>query len=341
MKTQILSTKDTHLAAEILRSGGLVAIPTETVYGLAANALNEEAVKKIFVAKGRPSDNPLIVHISKVEEIEPLVKEFTSEAKLLAEAFWPGPLTIILKKSEIIPDVISGGLDTVAIRLPDHPIARKIIQEAGCPLAAPSANLSGNPSPTKVLHVAADLSGKIDAIVNAGPCNVGLESTVISLCTDTPKILRPGAITVEQLKAVLGTVEVDAAVLSRLNDNEKPLSPGMKYKHYSPRANITVINGSREQYIDYVNSHAGSNVAALCFEEDAPDLRAFCIAYGSETDSIQQATHLFEALREIDKIDEVDTIYARCPSCEGVGLAVYNRLIRAAGFNVIDLCECE
>ena len=337
MKTQILSTKDTHIAAEILRSGGLVAIPTETVYGLAANALDVEAVRKIFVAKGRPSDNPLIVHISHVNEAKPLVKEFTKEAQLLAEAFWPGPLTIILKKSEIVPDVISGGLDTIAIRLPAHSIAQKIIKEAGCPLAAPSANLSGNPSPTKVLHVAADLSGKIDAIVNAGPCDVGLESTVVSLCTKIPKVLRPGAITLEQLKTVLSNIEVDAAVLSQLSHNEKPLSPGMKYRHYSPKAQIIIINGNREQYINYVNSHTGANIAALCYEEDIPDLRVFCVPYGSENNLLQQATHLFESLREIDKIDAVDTVYARCPSCEGIGLAVYNRLIRAAGFNIVNL----
>ncbi len=337
MKTQILSANDTQVAAKILREGGLVAIPTETVYGLAANALDENAVRKIFVAKGRPSDNPLIVHISKVEEIEALVRDFTPEAQRLAEAFWPGPLTIILKKSNAIPDVISGGLDTVAIRLPAHPVAREIIEAAGCPLAAPSANLSGSPSPTKASHVIDDLSGKIDAIVDAGACSVGLESTVISLCTTVPRVLRPGAITIEQLRGAFGVVDVDEAVLSQLEKNVVPASPGMKYKHYAPRAKVVIINGSREQYIDYVNTHGGSNVAALCYEEDATDIAVPTVTYGSEADPSVQATKLFAALRECDALPGVDLIYARCPSQSGVGLAVYNRLLRAAGFDVINL----
>ena len=337
MKTQILSAEDTQVAAKILREGGLVAIPTETVYGLAANALDENAVRKIFVAKGRPSDNPLIVHISKVEEIEALVRDFPPEAQRLAEAFWPGPLTIILKKSDAIPDVISGGLDTVAIRLPAHPVAREIIEVAGCPLAAPSANLSGSPSPTKASHVIDDLSGKIDAIVDAGACSVGLESTVISLCTRVPRVLRPGAVTVEQLRKLLGNVEIDAAVLSQLEKNATPTSPGMKYKHYAPRAKVVIINGSREQYINYVNTHGDSKVAALCYEEDATDIAVPTVTYGSEADPSAQATMLFDALRECDELTEADLIYARCPSQRGVGLAVYNRLLRAAGFDVINL----
>lgn len=337
MNTQMLSAKDTQVAAKILREGGLVAIPTETVYGLAANALDENAVRKIFVAKGRPSDNPLIVHISKVEEIKALVRDFTPDAQRLAEAFWPGPLTIILKKSDAIPDVISGGLDTVAIRLPAHPVAREIIEAAGCPLAAPSANLSGSPSPTRASHVIDDLSGKIDAIVDAGACEVGLESTVISLCTTVPRVLRPGAVTVEQLRKVLGNVEVDAAVLSQLEKNVAPTSPGMKYKHYAPRAKVAIINGSREQYISYINTHGDSNVAALCYEEDAADIAVTTVTYGSEADPSVQATKLFDALRKCDELAGIDLIYARCPSQRGVGLAVYNRLLRAAGFDVINL----
>lgn len=337
IKTQILSAQDTQVAAKILRKGGIVAIPTETVYGLAANALDENAVRKIFVAKGRPSDNPLIVHISKVEEIEALVRDFTPEAQRLAEAFWPGPLTIILKKSDVIPDVISGGLDTVAIRLPAHHVAREIIKEAGCPLAAPSANLSGSPSPTKASHVIDDLSGKIDAIVDAGACEVGLESTVISLCTRVPRVLRPGAVTIEQLRKVLCNVEVDAAVLSQLEKNVAPASPGMKYKHYAPRAKVVIINGSREQYINYVNAHGDSNVAALCYDEDAADIAVSTVTYGSELDSTEQATMLFDALRKCDELDGINLVYARCPSQDGVGLAVYNRLLRAAGFDMIKL----
>ena len=337
MKTQMLSAKDTQVAAKILRKGGIVAIPTETVYGLAANALDENAVRKIFVAKGRPSDNPLIVHISQIEEIKPLVGEFTTEAQRLAEAFWPGPLTIILKKSDVIPDVISGGLDTVAIRLPAHPVAREIIEAAGCPLAAPSANLSGSPSPTKASHVIDDLSGKIDAIVDAGACSVGLESTVISLCAPVPRVLRPGAVTIEQLRKVLCNVEVDAAVLSQLEKNVAPASPGMKYKHYAPHAKVVIINGSREQYINYVNSNGYVNVAALCYEEDAADIAAPTVTYGNEADQSAQATMLFDALRKCDELSGVNLIYARCPSQDGVGLAVYNRLLRAAGFDVINL----
>lgn len=337
MKTQILSEKDTQLAAEILKSGGLVAIPTETVYGLAANALNESAVKKIFEAKGRPSDNPLIVHISDIDEIYNLVSELPVAAQKLADAFWPGPLTIILKKSEIIPAVICGGLDSVAIRVPDNSVARKIIREAGCPLAAPSANLSGSPSPTKASHVVADLSGKIDAIVDAGACAVGVESTVVSLCTEVPRILRPGAITVEQLEKVIGKVDVDPAVLHELEKNSQPLSPGMKYKHYAPKAKVVILNGSREQFINFANANKSDNVAALCYAEDVEDLQVPVVIYGRENNANLQAAQLFDALRAIDELDGVDTIYARCPEKNGIGLAVYNRLIRAAGFNVINL----
>ncbi len=338
IKTQILSEKDVAVAAQILKSGGLVAIPTETVYGLAANALNEAAVQKIFAAKGRPSDNPLIVHISEIDEIYNLVSEFPSKAQKLADAFWPGPLTMILKKSRVIPNIISGGLDSVAIRFPANSVARKIIKDSGCPLAAPSANLSGSPSPTKTAHVIADLFGKIDAIVDAGTCNVGVESTVISLCTDNPKILRPGAVTLEQLRNVLGDVEIDVAVLSKLDENSKPLSPGMKYKHYAPKAKVIILNGSREKYINYVNSHASNNVAALCYDEDVKDLKTSAsITFGRENDLKSQAEMLFDALREIDKMSNIDVVYSRCPAKEGIGLAVYNRLIRAAGFNIINL----
>lgn len=337
IKTQILSEKDVAVAAQILKYGGLVAIPTETVYGLAANALNEAAVKKIFAAKGRPSDNPLIVHISEVDEIYNLVSEFTKEAQKLADAFWPGPLTMILKKSSAVPNIISGGLDSVAIRFPDNAIARKIIKEAGFPLAAPSANLSGSPSPTKAEHVISDLFGKIDAIVDAGICNVGVESTVISLCTKIPKILRPGAITLSQLQDVLGEVDVDAAVLNKIDEDAQPLSPGMKYKHYAPKAKVIILSGSREKYINYVNEHASNAVVALCYDEDIDFLNTATVTFGRENDLNSQAEKLFDALRKIDKMSNINVVYARCPAKEGIGLAVYNRLIRAAGFNIINL----
>ncbi len=337
MKTQILSSKDIKIAADILKSGGLVAIPTETVYGLAANALDGKAVKNIFKAKGRPCDNPLIVHISHVDEIYNLVKEFPPVAQKLASEFWPGPLTMILKKSSIIPDEVSGGLDSVAIRLPSHPVARAIIKESGCALAAPSANLSGSPSPTKASHVIADLNGKIDAVVDAGVCNVGLESTVVSLCTSVPRLLRPGAITPEQLKNVLGDLEIDPAVVNQLQKDEVPLSPGMKYKHYAPKIKVVILKGNKEHYINYVNAIHNKNIAALCFEEDIKDLKVKSIVYGKENESSLQAEMLFDALREIDKLKDIDVVYARCPSTKGVGLAVYNRLIRAAGFNIIEI----
>lgn len=338
MKTQILSQNDTLTAAKILNAGGVVAIPTETVYGLAANAFNNAAVRKIFGAKGRPSDNPLIVHISQVDEIYALVQDFTEDAQKLAEAFWPGPLTIILKKSDAISKIVSGGLDSVALRLPEHPVARKIINKTGLPLVAPSANTSGRPSPTSAAHVIADLGGKIDAVVDAGRCKFGVESTVISLCEAVPKILRPGAVTLEQIRCVLGNAEIDNAVLNPIEDGVRPISPGTKYKHYAPRADVTILKGTRGAYIDYINNNcSGKNIVALCYDEDIPYLKVSAISYGKEADSTLQAEKLFDSLRAIDKIEGVDAVYARCPSKCGIGLAVYNRLLRAAGFHIIEI----
>ncbi len=331
MKTQILSQDDTLAATKILKAGGVVAIPTETVYGLAANAFDDAAVKKIFIAKGRPSDNPLIVHISKVDEIYDLVQDFTSEAQKLAETFWPGPLTIILKKSAAISKIVSGGLGSVAVRLPGHPVARKIISEARFPLVAPSAN-------TSAAHVIADLGGKIDAVVDADSCKVGIESTVVSLCGDVPKILRPGAVTFDQLNQVLGNVKIDDAVLNPLGEGVRPISPGTKYRHYAPKAKLIILKGDRGAYIDYINKlRLNKNAAALCYDEDIPYLNVPAIPYGRESDPNLQAERLFGALRAIDKIENVDTVYARCPSQSGIGLAVYNRLLRAAGFNVVEI----
>ncbi len=338
MKTQILSQDDTLAATKILKAGGVVAIPTETVYGLAANAFDDAAVKKIFIAKGRPSDNPLIVHISKVDEIYDLVQDFTSEAQKLAETFWPGPLTIILKKSAAISKIVSGGLGSVAVRLPGHPVARKIISKARFPLVAPSANTSGSPSPTSAAHVIADLGGKIDAVVDADTCKVGIESTVVSLCGDVPKILRPGAVTFDQLNQVLGNVKIDDAVLNPLGEGVRPISPGTKYRHYAPKAKLIILKGDRGAYIDYINKlRLDKNAAALCYDEDIPYLNVPAIPYGRESDPNLQAERLFGALRAIDKIENVDTVYARCPSQSGIGLAVYNRLLRAAGFNVVEI----
>ncbi len=339
MQTQLLDANDAEAiqtAGNMLKNGGLVGIPTETVYGLAADALNGTAVAKIFKAKGRPQDNPLIVHISEFSQINRLVKEVPEQAKRLAEHFWPGPLTIILPKSDIIPDEVSAGLSTVAVRFPVHPAARAVIDAAGTPLAAPSANLSGHPSPTTAAHVMTDLSGKIEAVLDGGTCAVGVESTVITLATPTPCLLRPGGITLEQLRSVLGEVEMDNAVLNPLPKGVKATSPGMKYKHYSPKANVIIVDGSYESYKKYVNSHKEAGVIALCYNGDQKELTVPAVCYGSENDCGEQARELFDALRELDDL-HAHTVYARCPEPQGVGLAVYNRLIRAAGFEVLHL----
>lgn len=341
MKTLLLKDNqgDINKAAEILKNGGLVGVPTETVYGLAANALDGKAVAKIFEAKGRPMDNPLIVHIADFSDIERynLVSEIPKQAYELADAFWPGPLTIIMKKSSIIPHEVSAGLSTVAIRFPSHPVAQRVIRTAGVPLAAPSANLSGSPSPTTALHVMNDLNGKIDAVLDGGVCDVGLESTVITLAANVPRVLRPGGITVEQLTEVLGRVDVDDAVIHKLKNGEIAASPGMKYKHYAPKANVILLKCKDDEYIEYVNSRACDDVAALCCDEDIELLNARTYSLGKRNDYTAHAQNLFDLLRKIDDDNVSKTVYSRLPSVNGVGLAVYNRLIRAAGFEVIDL----
>ncbi len=336
MKTKILTAgaEDIALAGRIIKEGGLVAFPTETVYGLGANALDENAVKKIYAAKGRPCDNPLIVHISKKEDFAPLVKEVTPSAEKLIDAFFPAPLTIILEKSEIINDTVSGGLNTVAVRMPTNEIARAVIDAAGCPVAAPSANTSGLPSPTKAKYVIDDMNGKIDAIIDGGDCEYGVESTVITLAYDVPTILRPGAVTKEMLEAVIGYVEVARAVTEGMAESEEAQSPGMKYKHYSPRAKLVIVNGTKKQYEEFVNSR--QNAFALCFEEDEVNCKKVC--YGRETDDLSQARELFDALRKLDEAG-AEKVYARMPHKTGVGMAVYNRLIRAAAFEIIDLTK--
>ena len=271
MKTLRLKStekEDIKKAAEILKNGGLAAIPTETVYGLAANALDPVAVGKIFAAKGRPQDNPLIVHVASLDAIPPLVKKVDPRMLKLAERFWPGPLTIISERSEIVPDAVTAGLSTVAIRMPSHPCARAIIEQSGLPLAAPSANASGKPSPTCAEHVLADLDGRIDAVVDGGHCSVGVESTVITLATEPPTLLRPGGVTVEQLREVLGEVNIAAAVFEKLKDGERPQSPGMKYKHYAPAAEVTIIKGSFKQYKKFLLS-AGKTRSSILISAGA------------------------------------------------------------------------
>lgn len=335
MKTLMLNENDMEKAAQIIKSGGLVAMPTETVYGLAANALDGKAVAKIFKAKGRPMDNPLIVHISDISQIYPLVSEFPEKAKVLAEKFWPGPLTVILPKSKIIPDEVSAGLDTVAVRFPSNKTAQKLIS-LSMPLAAPSANLSGSPSPTNARHVYDDMNGRIDAIIDGGECEVGVESTVITLATDIPRLLRPGGITVEQLRDVIGEVIIDDAVLNPLKSGEKAASPGMKYKHYAPKAHIILLEGSDENFIKYVNEHKSDGTAALCYDEDIEKLEVPNIPIGHADDYEMQSHKLFSSLRNADE-QGFKTVYAHCPKTDGMGLAVYNRIIRAAGFEVKEI----
>ena len=336
METKLLSANEYKEAGAILKEGGLVAIPTETVYGLAANAFDGSAVAKIFEAKGRPQDNPLIVHIAELSEIEELVEYVPPVLYDLADEFWPGPLTIILDKSSLIPDEVSAELDTVAIRMPSHPVARKIIKAAGVPLAAPSANTSGKPSPTTAAHVMHDMDGKIDAVVDGGPCEVGVESTVITLATRKPQLLRPGKVTPEEIEEVLGDeLIISDAVLGQLKDGEKVASPGMKYKHYSPSSNVIIVKGTIDEFADYVSDKTG-NIAALVFTGEEKKLSCKTYDFGAENDDLAHAARLFDALRSCDD-DGVCDLFVRCPSADGVGLAVMNRLLRAAEFQLIEL----
>lgn len=337
MNTQLLkaTTEGINEAARLLRDGQLVAVPTETVYGLAADALNPKAVASIFAAKERPMDNPLIVHIADVADWDPLVKEIPDNARRLAEAYWPGPLTIILPAADHIPNEVRGGLSTVAVRFPADPVAQAVILHSGCPLAAPSANRSGSPSPTNAVRVMEDMQGRIAAVLDGGDSAVGVESTVISLCGDKPRLLRPGGITPEMLEEILGPIEIDEAVTHALKPGATAASPGMKYKHYAPRAQVRLIKGTAAAYIDYVNAHAADGVAALCFDEDAAHLSVPCVPYGHRDDPLEQAHRLFDALRQLDELG-AQTVYAACPRPQGVGLAVYNRLIRAAAFDIIN-----
>lgn len=324
-------------AGALLRAGEVVGMPTETVYGLAANALNGAAVAKIFLAKGRPQDNPLIVHIADKEQLSTLARMVPESARKLADAFWPGPLTIILPKAACIPDEVSAGLDTVGIRLPSHPVARALIREAGVPLAAPSANLSGRPSTTTSGHVMEDLGGKIPAIVEGGPCAVGVESTVVSLAGNVPRLLRPGGVSLEQLESVLGSVEVDRALREKIGDEVRVSAPGMKYRHYAPKAPVTVVCGDPERTAVYITRHAGLDAGVICFSECAFQFEMHERRVIGSSDDVQtQARRVFDALRSFDATD-VTEIWAQCPDDTGLGLAVANRLKKAAGFKVVNV----
>ena len=339
MQTKYLrdSAEDIRQAADILRSGGLVGIPTETVYGLGANGLSSEAVKKIFAAKGRPQDNPLILHVPEAAWLERYCRDVPQSAYALAERFWPGPLTMILPRREMVPDATTAGLDTVGVRCPNHPVTLAIIREADVPVAAPSGNTSGRPSPTCAAHMIEDMDGKIDAIVDGGPCGVGVESTIVDLTCTPPRLLRPGGLPLEALEEVLGEVAVDAALLRPLGEGEKPKAPGMKYRHYAPKAPVTVVVGEPAAAADYIASHLGERTGVICFSEWA-DRFAGCIVedMGSVSRKDEQARRVFDALRAFDHTD-VTEIYAQCPHEDGLGLAVANRLKKAAGFHVVEV----
>ncbi len=320
-------------AAQMIKEGSVVGIPTETVYGLGADALNPLAVKKIFAAKGRPADNPLIVHIYDISQVEILAHDIPKLFYKLADAFWPGPLTMIVPKNDIVPDETSGGLDTVGIRMPSHKVMRELIKNS-CPIAAPSANKSGYPSPTSANHVLNDMNGKIAAVIDGGESIFGVESTVISFDDEkTVRILRPGSVTEAMLLKFAEKVIVDEAILNDLAAGRKAPSPGMKYKHYSPKADVKIIEGEFQAFAEYVNGNISENTYSLIFDEDnSALLKTKYMTYGN--DSTQQAHSLFAKLRELDDIN-ADRVYVRAPIKDGVGLAVYNRLLRAAGFEVI------
>ena len=323
-------------AVELLKNNQVVGMPTETVYGLAGNAYSELAVKRIFEAKGRPQDNPLIVHISEFSEIYDLVSEVPDIAKKLSEKFWPGPLTMILPKSEKVPMCVTAGLDSVAVRCPSHPVARNLIKNCGLPIAAPSANISGKPSPTKAEHVFSDLNGKIPLVIDGGESEEGVESTVISLCGEIPKLLRPGNVTLTELEMVCGKVLVDDAVLNPLKEGEKVSSPGMKYKHYSPNAEATILKGDYKSFCDYVNENKSDETYAMVFDGEGENLEVKYFTYGNKNDYRSLSNRLFDCLRELDTIG-AKKCFVRCPEENTDDLAVLNRLLRAAAFRVIDL----
>ena len=339
MQTLILSADapDTPaLAAKIIQQGGLVAIPTETVYGLGANGLEESAVARIFLAKGRPQDNPLILHVAQPSDMEKFCHHIPAAAYALAEAFWPGPLTMVLPARDIVPKATTAGLSTVAVRCPDNAVTREIIRLSGVPIAAPSANISGKPSTTTAQHVLHDHNGKIEAIVDGGPCRVGVESTIVDLTDRRPRLLRPGGITPEQLIGVLGDLVVDKAVTAQIDKDAVVKAPGMKYRHYAPQEPVVIVAGSREKAAAYIHRHFTPGDRVLCFEEELPLYRDCApLSYGMEADTSTLSAGLFAALRELDD-PSIHQVFARCPEGGGVAYAVQNRLKKAAAFHIVD-----
>ena len=356
METRIFSKKDIEEAAQILKAGGLVAFPTETVYGLGGNGLDKEAARKIYAAKGRPSDNPLILHVSKMEEVYPLVENVPEKAKLLMESFWPGPLTLILKKSKIVPLESTGGLDTVAIRCPDNAVTLELIERAGLPVAGPSANLSGSPSPTEASHVYHDLSGRIEGILDDGAVGIGVESTILDMSTDRPTLLRPGAITLEDLTEILGEKpEIDPTLLGKkMEDGFIPKAPGMKYRHYAPKAEMILFCSLEEKEYEYKVSKRiaeyleeeskgfpREKIAILCAEEtkhfyqEMAEKEGIILKVLGRRDEPLSMTHnLFRLLRECDE-EGIELILSEGYSEEGIGFALMNRMKKAAGQKII------
>ncbi len=342
LNTECIQEEYLEEARQILRGGGLVAFPTETVYGLGANALDETASKKIYEAKGRPSDNPLIVHISNMEDIKELARDIPDQAYKLAQVFWPGPLTIILKKKECVPSQTTGGLDTVAIRLPANQIARSLIAKSGIFIAAPSANLSGKPSPTLAKHVIKDMSGKIDMIIDGGMATLGLESTIVDLTSESPMILRPGCITKQMLGNVIDNIEYDPVILSKNPDkNLIPKAPGMKYRHYAPEGSLTIFEGETGNVIDAINRKAGESrangysVGIIATEETKNRYQSGIVkTIGSRKDETSIAAGLYAVLREFDEL-HTQYIFSESFAENSLGQAIMNRLLKAAGYQIM------
>ncbi len=327
-------------AGQCIREGGLVVFPTETVYGLGGDALNPESSKKIYAAKGRPSDNPLIVHICEITEAEPLASELPKVFYTLAEKFWPGPLTMIVKKSDLVPKETTGGLDTVALRMPSHRIAAELIRSAGVSIAAPSANVSGRPSPTVAAHVIDDLNGRVDMIIDGGQVGIGVESTIVDLSRDVPEVLRPGAVTKEMLEDICGRVEEDATMMAG-GGAGAPRAPGMRYRHYAPKAKMTIIEGDTDAVSEYINRQAseeaaqGGHVGVLCTEQTKERYTAeLVLSAGDRGDEAEAARRLYGILRNFDDAG-ITRIYAESFSREGIGQALMNRMLKAAGYEVI------
>lgn len=327
-------------ASQVLHRGGMVAFPTETVYGLGADALDEKASAKIYAAKGRPSDNPLIVHISDIEQLDKLVCEIPDNAKKLMDAFWPGPMTLIFKKSGLVPDGTTGGLDTVAVRMPNHKAALELIRTSGVAIAAPSANTSGRPSPTTAVHVADDLSGKIDMIIDGGAVGIGIESTIVDVTSEIPMVLRPGYITMEMLEKVVGKVGIDKAITGPVSPDVKPKAPGMKYKHYAPKAELTMFKGELKNVVEHINNLTDKNVKSgiktgiIACEETKDMYKAGeVLSIGSRNNEDTIAHNLYGVLRKFDDMN-VDVIYGETFEDNRLGQAIMNRLLKAAGYHV-------